>query len=314
MSTYIAWDGKEYPLPVPEGWYLGTDDRWWPEGHGPGHAPNLAETSGLPSAAPPGRLPSASPPTGSDRTIYSSPVPGSGSPSPLPPLEDGGGGAKRFVVPALVVLALGGLAVVTFLRVSGDDEPAFVAETAPETTVVGVDAQEAAEVDGETSATVTTAPPGKGAAENPYAIGELITASYTDVESGELRTWNIEVAGPPSDITDAVLDENQFNEPPEGERRYVGLPLRITYVSGPEPASLFELTFKAIAPSGEVLTTFDPSCGVIPDALDSLAEVTAGGVLEGNVCWSALPADAERLTMLIEVFLEDTQIYVDLAE
>ena len=76
---------------------------------------------------------------------------------------------------------------------------------------------------------------------------------------------------------------------------------------------MFELTFKAVGPSAVVMTTFDPSCGVIPDGLDTLAEVFEGGVVEGNVCWSARPSDVDDLTMLIEVFLEDTEIYVDLA-
>jgi len=92
MSTYIAWDGKEYPLPIPKGWYLGTDDRWWPEGHGPGPSatsPSPEEfgaSSGLPSAAPP-----------SDRTVYSAPLPGPGTRPDSPPdgaasADDGGVG------------------------------------------------------------------------------------------------------------------------------------------------------------------------------------------------------------------------------
>ena len=313
MSTYIAWDGKEYPLTVPAGWYFGTDDRWWPEGHGPGPAPAARPPE---SAGAAGRLPSAAPPV--DRTIYSSPPPGSGS-GPASPLDptvssgDGGRRGKRVLAAALIAVPLVALIAITFVR-AGDDDAADVAESTTSTTsgTVREIAPETAPSDAEQAPT-TTAPSGKGSLANPFVIGEAMTASYADVETGELRTWNIEVTGPPSDITDAVLEENQFNDPPEGDRRFIGVPLRITYVSGPVPASLFELTFKAVGPSAVVMTTFDPSCGVIPDGLDTLTQVFEGGVVEGNVCWSARPSDVDDLTMLIEVFLEDTEIYVDLA-
>ena len=38
MSTYVAWDGNEYPWPPQPDWYEAADGRWWPEGHGPGQA------------------------------------------------------------------------------------------------------------------------------------------------------------------------------------------------------------------------------------------------------------------------------------
>jgi len=37
-------------------------------------------------------------------------------------------------------------------------------------------------------------------------------------------------------------------------------------------------------------------------------------VVRGNGCWSVLTSDGDDLTMLSEVFLEDTEIYVDLSE
>lgn len=34
-KRYEAWDGKSYPWPPPNGWYLADDEKWWPEGYGP---------------------------------------------------------------------------------------------------------------------------------------------------------------------------------------------------------------------------------------------------------------------------------------
>ena len=92
----------------------------------------------------------------------------------------------------------------------------------------------------------------------------------------------------------------------------MGVPIRVTYASGPVPASLFELTFKAVGPSGVVLTTFDPSCGVIPNELDTFAELFEGGTVEGDVCWPVPSGDIGNLTMIVEVFLDDATVYVDL--
>lgn len=316
MTTYTAWDGNEYPLPTPEGWYLGTDDRWWPEGHGPGPAAAAPAASGLPSAAPPATSPDWA--TAPETTIYSSPEPQSGGePAPEPaPSTGGGGNGRMFLVLGLVLLGLVAVGAGAFVALgSGDDdddaaessslfpsEESDTTEVAPATTAAP----------GDETATTAAVIPGKGSIDDPYGIGETIVVQYTDGASGELRTWNIEVLSAASDITEAVLDENQFNDRPEGDLRFIGVPIRVTYVSGPAPASLFELTFKAVGPSGVVLTTFDPSCGVVPDALDTFAEVFEGGSVEGNVCWSASPADANDLTMLLEVFLEDTEIYADL--
>ncbi len=34
-GTYVAWNGQSYPWPPPEGWYEGSDGRWWAPGSGP---------------------------------------------------------------------------------------------------------------------------------------------------------------------------------------------------------------------------------------------------------------------------------------
>lgn len=34
-QSYEAWDGKRYKWPPPSGWYLASDNRWWPENYGP---------------------------------------------------------------------------------------------------------------------------------------------------------------------------------------------------------------------------------------------------------------------------------------
>lgn len=326
MTTYTAWDGNEYPMPTPEGWYLGSDSRWWPEGHGPGPAlgvpPALSGMpgAGVPNAAPPASAPAAGTPSdwtsAPETTIYSSPAPTGAEPSAFAAVADddgGGGNGKTFLVLGGVLLLLGAMGAGAFLLLGSDDsEDVSTATTVFQTQQDDVGETPATTDPGEEPLVTTPVVPGKGSIEDPYAVGETIVVEYTDSATGEVRVWQVEVLGTASDITQAVLAENQFNDPPEAGEQFVGVPVRVTYVSGPAPASLFELTFKAIGPSGVVLTTFDPSCGVVPDALDTFAELFEGGAVEGSICWSASPTDGADLTMLVEVFLDDTEIYADL--
>lgn len=43
-ATYVAWNGKSYPSPPPEGWYEASDGRWWAPGTGP-NPPGQAATA-----------------------------------------------------------------------------------------------------------------------------------------------------------------------------------------------------------------------------------------------------------------------------
>ncbi len=327
MTTYIAWDGNEYPLPTPEGWYFGSDDRWWPDGHGPGPAVDTSMAApppppGMPSAPPPIDTFGA-PPMGERETIYSAPPPGSGSVGPEPFVAgtqpSSGGNGKPILIAAVVLLGLGAVGAGAWFALASDDD----GEAGPATTVFQTQID-----DNEEDSTATSTPDtgeevdatdttvavasAKGSVDDPYAVGDTIVVEYEDFESGELRLWNIEVLEPLRDLTDAVAEENQFNEPPPADARFMGAPVRVTYVSGPAPASLFELTFKAVGPSGVVLATFDPSCGVIPEALDTFAELFPGGEVEGNVCWTVGSEDQTDLTMIVEVFFDDATAYADL--
>lgn len=334
MSTYIAWDGNEYPLPTPEGWYLGSDDRWWPDGHGPGPAaaappppaaaapPPPASSLGSPSAPPPMGMPSAAPPMGSSDTVYSAPPAASGSFDPdafAGSSDDGSGGnGKRALILGGILAGLIAVGAGAWFALGSDDD-----EAAPATSVAPTQLDDDADTtttttggddtgDETTDTTAAAVADGKGTVDDPYAIGDTIEIRYDDFESGEERVWNVVVLEPLSNITDAVAAENQFNDPPPPDTQFMGAPIRVTYVSGPSPATLFELSFKAVGPSGVVVATFDPSCGVIPNALDTFAELFEGGTVEGNVCWTVGPQDQSDLTMIVEVFFSDEAVYADL--
>ncbi len=299
MTVYVAWDGNEYPAPPPEGWYQAADGRWWPEGYGPGPAaePSTVAEDLLHRDHPvedpiPASTPAASGPVG----VESAPAP-----------------RRLLVIIAAAAIVMVGAVVALVLSLSGDDaaSPTSEVATVPPTTATTAPTTTSGSADEET--TTTPPPPGSGLSlSTALDLGEAATLRYLDISEGEDRVWSVEVIDAARDRTDDVLAENQFNTPPDGEARFVMAGLRVTYEEGPELGSLFDLNFSAVGPSGVVRTTFDPSCGVIPDGLDPLTDVVVGTTVEGTVCWVVEPGDLGSLTMILEAFLDDQRLFLSL--
>ena len=121
----------------------------------------------------------------------------------------------------------------------------------------------------------------------------------TGVDVGE--GWSLAVTGPASDITDSVLSENQFNEPPPEGFRFVGVPVRMEY-SGDSSSNAFAITVSAV---GNTNLQYAEECGVIPGELDAFGDVFAGGVVEGQVCFVVPAEDLGSMTVYAGAFLED---------
>jgi len=317
LTTYIAWDGNDYPNPPPADWYLASDSRWWPTGYGPGPAvgpPPAAPPVGPEAVAPPiVAPPSVAPPTAAPGTTAPPTV---APPQTAPPQTDkpyrSGGGGKALLIVLVTVAALGGAAFYLLGLSSEDDSTAAVPATSvPRTETTEDPGPTSSAPEDNTAPDTAVAAPSKGSVDDPYDVGDEITISYALFDEAQ-RAWVFEVLGPASDRTQAVLDENQFNTPPPGDTRFVVTEIRVSYVSGPDDGSLFDFNFTASGPSGDRMTTFDPSCGVVPDSFDSLLELNPGETVTGNICWVVAPPDIEELTMGIEVFFVDGSTYVRL--
>lgn len=124
-------------------------------------------------------------------------------------------------------------------------------------------------------------------------------APERDVRMGEpakVGDWMIRVIGVELDATDAVLAENQFNSPPPPLSRFTMVTLEASYVGGPPAAFWFGSELRLVDDDG-AHTTFDPSCGVIPDDLAFGSEVFPGGTVTGNVCWVVADRGGGPITM-----------------
>jgi hypothetical protein len=144
----------------------------------------------------------------------------------------------------------------------------------------------------EWNAPATSADPpvdeGVGSRGNPLAVGSMI----------ELGSWSITVIGS-ADITDAVLAENQFNDPPPEGTRFVGVDLSAEY-QGAEPATFSdEIAVVVVGPRG-VAYSFESSCGVVPNPLNRFDDVTPASSLRGYVCWAVQESDIDQLVLIVD--------------
>lgn len=128
--------------------------------------------------------------------------------------------------------------------------------------------------------------PGTSSAAARLAPNPLGTA--VDVGDG----WTMTVTGAAQDITDAVLAENQFSDPPPDGYRFVGVGVELAY-SGDGGASGFDVTIGAVGDGNNAGAT--NSCGLVPGELDQFTDVFAGGAVAGNVCFVVPVADVETI-------------------
>lgn len=92
--------------------------------------------------------------------------------------------------------------------------------------------------------------------------------------------WQITVTGAARDITNEVLAENDFNEPPPGGYRYVGVEMTFTYngAGGASPAQV------SIGSVGADNVQHDGYCGLVPGEIELFTDLFAGGSASGTKC------------------------------
>ena len=147
----------------------------------------------------------------------------------------------------------------------------------PVTTVVGPDEP----ADGEE---IAGAPSGeRGTHADPVAVGEV-----ADIGGG----WRMQVLQVTLDGTSAVMEHNQFNDPPPPGSQFTLVRVALGYFGVEEPTSLFYPTLNVF---GADEAELDGSCGTIPDDVVTFTEVFAGSVTVGNLCAVTTPEDGDVL-------------------
>ena len=139
-----------------------------------------------------------------------------------------------------------------------------------------------------------------GSRDDPIPIGS----------AARVGDWSIVVLGVNPDATAAVLTGNQFNAPPQAGRQFFLVRVAASYLGTGSATIASSVGFEAVGASAVAYSTFDPSCGVIPDQLPS-AEVFEGGTIEGNVCFQVRTEDVDSLVLFVEPFFsfDDDRIF-----
>lgn len=149
-----------------------------------------------------------------------------------------------------------------------------------------------------TPAPAPTTPPARAGSDRnaPIPLGQ--SAALGD-------GWGLVVVAFTPDATAAVLAENMFNDPPSAGRQYSMA--RVSATNGTSAADNFDGSYRlrAVGPSGVALSTFENSCGVIPDPISN-ATVFPGGNVTGNVCWSVATGDVGGLVLFDKYFLSSS--------
>lgn len=116
---------------------------------------------------------------------------------------------------------------------------------------------------------------------NPYPVGSTI----------ENDEWRVVVNSVTPAATDAVLSENEFNEPPADGSQYMFVNYSTTYLGdnadGEIPAFV---TVEYVTADGTTVNSFD-NVVVVPDAIDTTSTLYTDGTVTGNAVFE-VPADS----------------------
>ena len=130
--------------------------------------------------------------------------------------------------------------------------------------------------------------PQDGADSTPGRLQPTPLNTAAEVGDG----WSVTVSSGARDITDSVLAENSFNEPPPEGFRFIGVDVIYTF-NGDGSDSAFTVSTYAVADSNVQLSS---DCGVISSPIDDFVDVFAGGSVAGTMCF-VVPSDGGTLTL-----------------
>jgi hypothetical protein len=173
------------------------------------------------------------------------------------------------------------------VQASDETSSPTISEDSAETTVTqATSAPTTAET---TNPPTTRAPSPDGTRESPISLGQAT----------RVGDWTMHVTSVVPNAIDAIMAENQFNDPPAPGHQFFMVTLEMTYGGSTSGDAYSDFSYDALGPSNVVYEEFQAGCGVIPSDISDSGEAFPGGVVSGNVCWSVTPEDAAALQMVL---------------
>lgn len=129
--------------------------------------------------------------------------------------------------------------------------------------------------------------------ENPFPIG-------TTVEQGD---WTFTLNRVDLDATQAILDENEFNDAPDDGMLYILANMTLTYVGTDSEGSTPWATVEYVTVDGNTIPSYE-SMMVVPDELDAFETLYEGASTTGNQGFAVPEASAGDgvLAVTIDMF------------
>lgn len=145
-----------------------------------------------------------------------------------------------------------------------------------------------------------------GTRENPFPLGATV-----DLGDG----WSVTVNEVQPNARKAIQEENQFNAPPAPGQRFFLISITATYNGDGSASFDGGYRLRAVGRTNVSYSTFENSCGVIPDELTN-AEVFSGGTISGTICWAVDAEDSRNLVMYDDPFsfVDRERVFLALTE
>ncbi|MBN1319921.1 MAG: hypothetical protein JXA87_03680 [Thermoleophilia bacterium] len=137
-----------------------------------------------------------------------------------------------------------------------------------------------------------------GGRRNPIPVGQ----------EAQIGGWNIKVLDATLDATQAVLDENMFNDPPEPGSQYLLVSIEATYLGAETSTFWVDMIYEFVGGEG---APFKPSAAVAPDSILDDGEVSANGTVSGNLLFTVASDQVAGGTLMIEQAFahDDTRVF-----
>lgn len=144
-----------------------------------------------------------------------------------------------------------------------------------------------------------------GTRANPLPIG---ASSVVADEYHPEHTWQVHVEDITPNANAIVANENMFNDPPASGKQFFIARISATFTGSGSDRFDGSYRLRAVGNSAVSYSTFDNSCGVIPEDISD-AETFTGGTVVGNVCWEVQSSDVGSLLMFDGSQLQSGRVY-----
>jgi hypothetical protein len=149
------------------------------------------------------------------------------------------------------------------------------------------------------AATPTPVPVAGSTRSNPIPLGQI----------GRVGDWAITVTNVYPDAWSMIQAANMFNDPPAAGKQFFMIAVAATYTGAGSAHLDSGYSMRAVGSLNVGYTTFDNSCGVLPDPnlKSDDPDAFSGGTVSGNAaCWEIVSSDASSLVMYFQPFLTGT--------